>query len=91
MFSNFLKIYLIGINILTFVLMGADKFFAKADKRRISEKTFVVLSILGGSVGVILGIYAFRHKTRKPKFTVLVPIILVTELALVYFIVSKLY
>ena len=72
---------LAGINLLLFVLMGADKHRAKTGARRIPEATLFFLAVLGGSVGGILGMLAFHHKTRHPLFAVGFPVILLLELA----------
>ena len=68
--------------------MGIDKLKAKRGSRRISENTLFMFTILGGGVGTILGMYIFRHKTKKKKFTVGMPIILIIEVLLfiLYFI-----
>lgn len=68
--------------------MGIDKLKAKRGSRRIPENTLFMFTILGGGVGTILGIYIFRHKTKKKKFTVGMPIILIIEVLLfiLYFI-----
>lgn len=61
-------IYFISINILTFILYGLDKLFAKKRMFRISEKFFFLFSLMGGFLGSLIGMYLFRHKTRKNKF-----------------------
>lgn len=68
--------------------MGIDKLKAKRGSRRIPENTLFMFTILGGGVGTILGMYIFRHKTKKKKFTVGMPIILIIEVLLfiLYFI-----
>lgn len=68
--------------------MGIDKLKAKRGSRRIPENTLFMFTILGGGVGTILGIYIFKHKTKKKKFTVGMPIILTIEILLfiLYFI-----
>ena len=60
--------YLIIINIYQFFQMGIDKYFAIKRKRRISEKTLILTTLLGGSIGGIFGMKIFRHKTKKIKF-----------------------
>ncbi len=57
-------------NILLFILMGLDKSFAVKKKRRISEKTLLTISLFGGSLGGIIGMLVFRHKTKKNKFII---------------------
>ena len=62
--------------------MGLDKWKAKNGKWRIPENTLLLFTILGGGIGTISGMYIFRHKTKKAKFTVGMPAILVLEIAL---------
>lgn len=77
-----LEIYLILMNALTFLLMLADKLLAQNKRWRIPEATLIGMAILGGSVGGLLGMYLCRHKTRKPKFSVGLPLILVAHVLL---------
>ena len=79
---QFFIIYLVIINFLGFIIMGIDKLKAKRGSRRIPENTLFMFTILGGGVGTILGMYIFRHKTKKKKFTVGMPIILILEILL---------
>ena len=62
--------YIIVINIITFIIYGLDKLFAIKNTRRISEFTLLLLSIIGGSIGGIIAMYLFHHKTRKIKFII---------------------
>ena len=80
-------IYLIGINILTFLIFGADKWKAKRDKWRIPEDTLIWLAIVGGSIGALLGMYLFRHKTKHRKFQIGIPVILLVQAGLLYFFI----
>lgn len=83
---KFIFIYIIFINLFLFTLLGMDKKRAKLHKWRISEKTLMCLAILGGSLGGILGIYTFKHKTKHLKFTLGYTIILLIQLlSLFYF------
>ena len=75
-------IYLTIINVIAFALMGFDKQRAKRKLWRIPEKTLFLSAILGGSIGAILGMYTFRHKTKHPKFTIGVPVILALQIVL---------
>ena len=75
-------IYLVLMNLLGFILMGADKRKAKLGKWRIPEKTFFIVSILGGSLGTWAGMYAFRHKTKHWYFVVFMPLILAVHIVL---------
>lgn len=72
---------LILINALGFWLMHSDKERARKKRWRIPEATLMAVAMLGGSVGVLLGIYTFRHKTKHPQFTLGVPAILVLQMA----------
>ncbi len=79
-------IYLIVINILGFLAMGLDKIKAKRGSWRIPENTLLMFTILGGGIGTIAGIYVFRHKTKKPKFTIGMPVILILEIMLIVYL-----
>ncbi len=76
-------IYLILINLITFLAMYIDKRKAKKGKRRISEKTLFILVGLGGGIGGIFGMYLFRHKTKKTRFVIGFPTILIFEILVV--------
>lgn len=69
--------YLVGINVLTFLIYGVDKYLAKKKLYRISEYSLFVLSLLGGSLGALLGMKVFHHKTKKISFWILNIIFLV--------------
>ena len=74
---NLINYYLIIINISSLLLMGLDKILAIKKKRRISEHTLITISFFGGSIGTLLGMLIFRHKIRKPKFYILVPLFII--------------
>ncbi len=79
-------IYLIVINIITFLVMGLDKLKAKNGSWRVQEATLFTLVFFGGGIGGILGMIVFHHKTKKAKFRILFPLILIVEvIGLVYF------
>lgn len=78
--------YFFIVNILLFILMGIDKKRAILNKWRISEKNLILISILGGSIGGLIGMYTFRHKTKHLKFTIGLPLILILQLITFYFI-----
>ena len=65
--SKIILIYLIIINIITFLIFGLDKLFAILKKSRVSEKTLLFLSIIGGCFLELFGMYLFNHKIRKSK------------------------
>ena len=77
-----LTIYLILVNAIAFLLMLIDKQKAKKKKWRIPEATLIGSAAIGGSIGALAGMYTFRHKTKHPKFTIGVPVILVLQLIL---------
>ena len=77
---NTLLIYLIIVNVLTFFVFGLDKWKAKNHKWRIPESTLIGLCLFGGSLGALLGMYAFHHKTKKKKFTFTIPEILLIQI-----------
>ena len=64
-------IYLIIINIISFILYGLDKYKAINNKWRIPEMVLISISFLGGGIGSILGMITFRHKTKKISFKIL--------------------
>ena len=76
-------LWLAVINLVAFVLMAADKSRAKRQgARRIPEKTLFLSALLGGSVGAILGMQLFRHKTKHWYFVWGMPLILIAQIAL---------
>lgn len=76
-------IYIITINIITFLAMWIDKRKAQKGKWRISEKALFTLVLLGGGLGGIVGMYTFRHKTKKMSFVVGFPLIFILEIILI--------
>ena len=72
-------IYLLIVNAAGFILMLTDKIKAKKHLWRIPETTLFLAAILGGSAGCLLGMYAFRHKTKHLKFTLGMPLILAVQ------------
>lgn len=68
--------YLLLINAAGLLLMLVDKWKAKKNRWRVRESTLLMVAALGGSVGCLIGIYLFRHKTRHLKFTLGIPLIL---------------
>lgn len=70
MFMKIIYIYIVLINLLSFLLFGIDKYLAIKKKRRISEKTLILMMYIGGVIGSLLGMLFFHHKTKKIKFYV---------------------
>ncbi len=84
--KNFL-IYLVIINLLGFLVMFIDKRKAEKGKWRIPEKTLFLFTWLGGGIGTIAGMYRFRHKTQKKKFTIGMPVILILETIFIIYMI----
>lgn len=80
--TKLLLLYLLIINAAGFVLMLVDKHKAKKNLWRISEATLMAVAAIGGSVGSLIGMYTVRHKTKHPKFTVGIPLILAVQVVL---------
>ena len=68
--------YLIMINVLAFLLYGADKKRAERGKWRTPEAALIFVAVIGGSVGAFLGMHVFHHKTKKKKFYVTIPVLM---------------
>lgn len=81
-----MKAYLIIINILSFILYEIDKLKAIKKKERISEKALILIGILGGSIGSLIGMNLFRHKTKKLKFIISLPLILIIHIIVVIYL-----
>ena len=88
-FQHIIVIFLVVINVATFITYGIDKWKAKRSKWRIRETALLELAVLGGSVGAWLGMQVWRHKTQHVKFRYGVPIILIAQVALLVWIFSK--
>lgn len=73
-------IYLLAINLISFLAMYIDKKKAKRGSWRTKESTLFTLVLLGGGIGGIAGMYLFRHKTKKPGFVIGFPAILIIEI-----------
>lgn len=73
-----------GINLFTFVLFGFDKWNAADGTWRVRERTLWLFSLLGGSVGALLAMHVFRHKTKKGSFQFVMALIIAVQLAVAY-------
>lgn len=87
--QTFLIGYPIVINVIGFLLMGIDKFRAKRRGFRIPEATLFIVAIIGGSIGSLLGMHIFRHKTRHRSFTIGMPVILVIQIIFVLILIFQ--
>ena len=84
-----LLVWLAVINLLTFIIYGADKRRARRGKWRVPEKTLFLLPLLGGSIGALLGMRVFHHKTKHWYFAWGIPAILLAQIALAVWIYTK--
>ncbi|MEG1481217.1 DUF1294 domain-containing protein [Clostridium sp.] len=86
---NIFLSYLLVINIVGFISMFIDKEKAKRHKWRIPENTLMFIALIGGSVGSILGMEVFRHKTKHMKFKLGLPVILIVQIILYFMVFVK--
>ena len=84
--ANALLYYLIVINVVTFLIYGIDKWNAKQGSWRISEASLLILAVIGGSIGALLGMKIWHHKTMHKKFKYGLPLILLAQIALIYIV-----
>ena len=73
-------IYLVVINLIGFLLMGFDKKKAEKGKWRTKEATLLTIALIGGSIGSLMGMYKFRHKTKKARFYIGIPIMIILQI-----------
>lgn len=86
---KYFLLYLLLINAAAFLLMLVDKLKARKNRWRIPERTLFGSALLGGSIGALLGMYTFRHKTKHLRFTLGMPAILIAQVALAIWIFLK--
>ncbi|WP_054742797.1 DUF1294 domain-containing protein [Cellulosilyticum ruminicola] len=84
--GKIILIYIVIINLMGFLSMWLDKKKAIKHQYRIPEKTLFILAILGGSIGSILGMNKFRHKTKHWYFKYGIPFILIVQIIFIYFV-----
>lgn len=82
----YIGLYLLIINLAGFISMAVDKSKARRNKWRIPEATLFLFAIFGGSIGCLLGMNVFHHKTQKPKFYIGIPIILAVQILIVLYL-----
>lgn len=82
-----LFIYLAAINLIAFLAFGIDKLKARKGWWRIPEAVLMWLAVLGGSIGALLGMKLWHHKTLHKKFRFGVPAILILQIAIVVFLI----
>lgn len=83
--TKLLIVYFALINLITFVMYGADKYKAKKSKWRIPEATLLWMAVIGGSIGAWIGMKVWHHKTLHKKFRFGVPAIFLLQLAAVIY------
>lgn len=79
-----MSLYVIIISLITFIIFGADKKRARRHEWRIPEKVLFMLAIIGGSIGAMIGMIAFHHKTKKWYFKIGMPLILAVQSVIVW-------
>lgn len=85
MLDRIIIIYLIGINIIAFILYGVDKIKAVAGKWRVTEASLIGIATIGGCFGAFIGMRVWHHKTRKLMFQVLVPLLIIIWIAIILY------
>ncbi len=88
---KYIVIYLIIINLITCILYGVDKLKAMAGGRRTPERVLLGFTFIGGSVGALVGMQVFRHKTMHLKFQICVPLFLILHTAAVVYVYMKFF
>ena len=88
MLIKILLVYLLIVNAIGFILMLTDKIKAKKNLWRIPESTLLLSAAIGGSIGSILGMYTFRHKTKHVSFLLGMPLILAVQIVIVILIMG---
>ena len=86
---KYFLLYLLLINAVGFLLMLIDKRKARHHRWRIPEATLMGVAALGGSIGSLLGMYTVRHKTKHPKFTLGIPVILIAQISLALWLLRR--
>ena len=81
-------VYLVCVNLIAFAAFGVDKSRAQRGAWRISESALLFLAAVGGSIGALAGMHLFHHKTRKPIFSIGVPVLLIAHAALAFWLAS---
>ncbi|MFF2089134.1 DUF1294 domain-containing protein [Paenibacillus sp. NPDC058174] len=84
--AEWLWVYLAVINVVAFAQMGADKHAARKKQRRIPEKRLFAFAAIGGAIGAWTGMIMYRHKTKHQSFVVGIPLLILWNLAAVYFV-----
>lgn len=86
---KYLMVYLLLMNAAGLLLMLADKLKARKNAWRVPESSLLSVAAAGGSLGTLVGMHLFRHKTLHPKFSIGVPVLLAVHIALLCFLAGK--
>lgn len=89
MLQKILMGYILIMSIVAFSVCGADKFAAQRQKRRVPEKVLFLLAAIGGSLGLYLGMFTFRHKTKHWYFVWGMPLILLAQTVLAAWLICS--
>ena len=81
--------YIVIVNILAFSLFGIDKSAAIQQRQRIPNRVLLLTAVFGGSLGSLVGMYTFRHKTKKWYYTITVPVLLVIQIVAAVLLLSS--
>lgn len=88
LYENIILIYLLSINIISFLVFGIDKWRAKNKKWRISENLLVFISFIGGATGGLMGMVIFKHKLSKKKFYIGIPLLIAINRIITFWILN---
>ena len=88
LFEKCILIYLIIINLITFIVFALDKFYAIKKKWRYKEISLLGLCLVGGTIGGFLAMYLFRHKTKKKVFVIGLPLIIIIHLFIILWFIK---
>lgn len=86
-----LVIYFFIINLFAIFLMKYDKVKAINNQFRVSEKTLFLIALILGGIGIYIGMYLFRHKTKHVKFAVGIPLIIILNILTIYYLISHVF
>lgn len=81
--------YIIVINVVSFLVYGLDKWKAKTGRWRIPERTLLILALIGGSAGALAAMLLFRHKTKKIKFVISIPVMIVIHCVIICAVILR--
>lgn len=83
-----LIVFLLILNLVGFIMMGVDKKRSQKKARRIPEKRLFGIAIFGGALGVLLGMYTYRHKTKHWSFRIWIPLLLCVNVVIVWVLIN---